>query len=405
MKRIINNLRSADRALARRQNAKRGPKPSVPCGADAHGVLQHAMVRAGSVVCAPAAGLLEFAAPAYEVSEAGGSSRLGDERRAALLYDLLRPYAGRVAIARPLVVLVGLVDERLGALAALLGRFAEAEGHFADALALAERMRALPWQAHVRHGWAGMLLRRGAPGDRERAAALLDAAGAIARPLGMALLVRWIEETRASSGTPEHAAHDQPPRVEPAPRAGTFRREGAVWTLAFEGRVTRVRHMVGLAHLARLLAEPAREVHVADLVAAAYAGRRNGGAQHAALGDAGEQLDARARAQYTARLRQARAELDEASAANDHGRSDRLEEEIGFLEGELARGYGIDGRARRAGSAHERARLAVTRAIKYAIDRVGEQDARLAEHLRIAVRTGLFCTYEPPSRDRVIWSL
>ncbi|HEY8517316.1 MAG TPA: Calx-beta domain-containing protein [Candidatus Binatia bacterium] len=72
-KRIVNALRSADRALARRQNAKRGPKPSVLCGADTHGVLQRAMARAGAVVCAPSAGLLSFAAASYEVSEDAGS--------------------------------------------------------------------------------------------------------------------------------------------------------------------------------------------------------------------------------------------------------------------------------------------------------------------------------------------
>lgn len=66
--------------------------------------------------------------------------------------------------------------------------------------------------------------------------------------------------------------------------------------------------------------------------------------------------------------------------------------------------FGLDGRARRAGSAAERARVAVTRAIKYAIDRVAEHDPALAEHFRRAVRTGLFCVYEPPSRDRVRWS-
>jgi hypothetical protein len=326
--------------------------------------------------------------------------RLEDERRGAVVYDLLRPYAGRVAIARPLVVFVGPIDERLGALAALLGRFDAAEQHFASALALAERMRARPWHGHVRCAWAGMLQRRGAPGDRARAAALLDQAEAIARPLGMTLLLRWIGDMRAGA-RPEQAA----PGGEDAARlAGTFRREGELWTLAFAGRVTRLRHMVGLAHLARLLAEPARDVHVSDLVDAAYERSRNGD-ERAVLGDAGEQLDAQARVSYTARLRAAREELDDAQADNDRGRMERLEEEITFLESELARSYGLAGRVRRAGSAHERARMAVTRSIKYALDRVAAQDARLAEHLRGAVRTGVFCSYEPTSRERVDWSL
>ncbi len=76
VKRLVNSLRAADRALARRQNAKRGAKPSVLCGADTHGVLQHAMARAGSVVCPPSAGLLEFGAASYEASESAGSVTL-----------------------------------------------------------------------------------------------------------------------------------------------------------------------------------------------------------------------------------------------------------------------------------------------------------------------------------------
>ncbi|HEY8517315.1 MAG TPA: AAA family ATPase [Candidatus Binatia bacterium] len=364
--------------------------------------------------------------------------RLGDERRAELLYDLLRPYAGRVAIARPLVVLVGTVDDRLGQLAGLLGRFDDAERHFADALALAERMRAAPWQAHVRHAWAGMLLRRGDADARRRAHALLDEAERIARPLGMGLLLGWVEERRAAADAAEHAAHDEHapavaresahaaspghaaaphPAASLAPAAATsaiadatrsaatFRRDGDVWTLVFEGRMTRLPHMIGLAHLARLLAEPTREVHVTDLIDAAYARQRNGSMRELVWGDAGEELDAQAREQYTARLQQARVELDEATAANDRGRMERLENEIGMLEDELSRSYGLDGRARRARVVHERARVAVTRAIKYAIGRIGQHDARLAEHLRLAVRTGLFCSYQPPSRERVDWAL
>jgi hypothetical protein len=90
---------------------------------------------------------------------------------------------------------------------------------------------------------------------------------------------------------------------------------------------------------------------------------------------------------------------------NDRGRLDQLGEEIEFLTAELTRGFGLGGRSRRAGVASERARVAVTRAIKYAIDRIGEHDQALAEHLRLAVRTGMFCAYMPPARDRVAWKL
>jgi hypothetical protein len=236
----------------------------------------------------------------------------------------------------------------------------------------------------------------------------------------MALLLDWIGATRAmtrpivasrTGGAADAAADaaNAPPTSlprngstrSPAARAATFRREGDVWTLAFENCTTRLHPMRGIVHIARLLSAPGREIHVLDLAADPSPTQR----QPAASADAGELLDTRARTEYESRLRDARAELAEAEEINDGGRAERLREEIEFLAAELVRGLGLGGRHRRAGSASERARVAVTRAIKYAIDRIAENDPALAEHLRLAVRTGTFCSYAPPSRDRVTWTL
>jgi tetratricopeptide (TPR) repeat protein len=316
--------------------------------------------------------------------------RLRDAARSEHLYALLEPYAARIAVSR-LAVMIGPIEHRLGVLAGVRGRYAEAETHFGRALAVAERMRALPWQAETRYQWASTLLQRSAPGDGERARTLLAEAEAIARAVGMRLLLGWVEELRAEQ------------RPDQASRTGSLRRDGDGWTLVFEGRTTRLRDMIGLAHIARLLAEPGREMSALELVAAAYAGRR----EHTGVdtqGDAGEQVDAQARAEYVARLRDAREELDEATRHNDRGRAERLGAEIELLARELSRGFGLGGRPRRAGSDGERARLSVSRAIRYAIERIGEHDPAVAEHLRRGIRTGAFCTYERSSRDPVAWS-
>ena len=190
-------------------------------------------------------------------------------------------------------------------------------------------------------------------------------------------------------------------------RAGTVRREGDVWTFVFEGRTTRLRGMRGLLYLAELLARPDRERHAGDLVGAAAARSTSAGETPAAAaaGDAGERLDARARAAYESRLRDVRDELEEAQRRNDLGRSERLRDEMELLAAELARAYGLGGRPRRAASTQERARLSVTRAIKYAIDKIAPHDPALAEHLRRAVRTGTYCCYSPSERERVHWTL
>jgi tetratricopeptide (TPR) repeat protein len=354
---------------------------------------------------------------------------LGEQRRAAVLADLLAPWSGRIAAARPLVVALGPIDLVLGRLAATQGLLDRAERHYVRALALSERMRGLTWQAHVHHAFGALFVARSSRADRERAAAHLDRAEAAARDVGMNLLLGWIEATRAAMNEaqgPRASAPAEPPTsiAEAAPtptdgpateatapgRGGAISREGDLWTILLEGRTTRVKHMVGLTHLARLVAHPGEEVHVGDLMAAAYEGRREGREtpgepEGHATDDAGEVLDRKARAAYEARLRDTREELAEATHLNDRGRMERLGAEMEALTQELARGFGLGGRARRAASTAERARVAVLRAIKYAIDKLAEQDPELAEHFRRSVRTGAFCVYDPPSRDVILWTL
>jgi non-specific serine/threonine protein kinase len=60
---------------------------------------------------------------------------------------------------------------------------------------------------------------------------------------------------------------------------------------------------------------------------------------------------------------------------------------------ELARASGPGGRARRAESAVDRARSAVQRRLKDAVDRIADQDPELGNYLRRSVRTGNYCSY------------
>ena len=73
-------------------------------------------------------------------------------------------------------------------LAACLGRWDDAERHFADALAMNERLDIV----RTRGAWAAMLLDRGTPDDAARARELIAAGRAEAEHLGMAReLVRF----------------------------------------------------------------------------------------------------------------------------------------------------------------------------------------------------------------------
>jgi class 3 adenylate cyclase/DNA-binding CsgD family transcriptional regulator/DNA-binding transcriptional ArsR family regulator len=112
---------------------------------------------------------------------------LGDAARAAILYALLRPYAGR-AIYSGGAVCYGAASRYLGLLATTMAYWDEAERHFKDAMAMNTGMEARPWLAHTQHDYAAMLLTRNRPGDGDTATALFDEALRTARELGMRAL-------------------------------------------------------------------------------------------------------------------------------------------------------------------------------------------------------------------------
>jgi DNA-binding response OmpR family regulator len=176
-----------------------------------------------------------------------------------------------------------------------------------------------------------------------------------------------------------------------------FRKEGELWTIGDRDSVFRLRDAKGLGYLAVLLAHPGRELHVLEL--------ESSGADRGIGGDAGEVLDAAARGAYRRRLEELAAELEEARAHNDLGRIERLEAEADALGNELERAFGLGGRARRAGSAAERARVNVTRTIGASIRKIEAQSVRLGRYLGATVRTGAFCVYDPDPSRPLRWRL
>jgi tetratricopeptide (TPR) repeat protein len=176
-----------------------------------------------------------------------------------------------------------------------------------------------------------------------------------------------------------------------------FRREGIHRVVAFAGAEVVVPDLVGLRYIERLLVDRGREVHVLDLV-------------RAERGAAGDQpglpvLDAQARASYQRRLSEIDEDLEDARTAGDEARAELAERDRDFLLAELRRATGLGGRLREAGSNVERARTSVTRSIRYALDRLATQHARLGDHLRGAIRTGTHCSYHPDGETPIEWQL
>jgi DNA-binding SARP family transcriptional activator/predicted ATPase len=109
---------------------------------------------------------------------------LNDADRAEILYELLLPGAACNAVDVPEII-TGAVARNLGILAALMGRWAEAERHFEAALQLNERFGARVWVAYTELDFARMLISRDKAGDRERSLDLLRTARGRFEQLGM----------------------------------------------------------------------------------------------------------------------------------------------------------------------------------------------------------------------------
>lgn len=334
-------------------------------------------------------------------------ARLGDRTRARQAYRLLAPRAGRHAFGSP-EGSVGVTDRYLGLLAAALDDLDAAVGHLEDAVSLNARMGLRPWTAHAQADLADALERRGVAGDADRVAALRAEALATAQALGMGVLERRL------AGRPTRPAIPSAPLADARPTSA-FKPEGEYWTITYDGVTSRLRGSRGLQHLARMLRAPGQEIHALDL-AGGHAG--DGHVAGSTLADrgltgldldsgdgAGPLLDDAAKAAYRGRLEELRAELAEAEQWNDAERASRTEAEIQALTDELSTAVGLGGRDRSAASNAERARISVTRAIRSAIQRIGEQNPALRDHLDATVRTGTYCSYRPDPRAPIDWDL
>jgi hypothetical protein len=165
------------------------------------------------------------------------------------------------------------------------------------------------------------------------------------------------------------------------------------WTIVFDRVEARVPDSKGMVYLAHLLAAPGEHVSAADL-----AGIPSGG-------DAGERLDARARAAVRQRAKDLEGELAEAERANDLGRMEVIRAEIDALTDELTHSRGLAGRSRRLGSVAERARVNVTRRIAAALEKIAAVHPAAAHYLETTVRTGTSCVFLPDPRFPVSWTV
>lgn len=184
-----------------------------------------------------------------------------------------------------------------------------------------------------------------------------------------------------------HGATPSAVRQLAATRVAQLAHEGEYWTVAFGGHVVTMRHSAGMADLSQLLERPGQEVHVLDLTAEGAAGLAPTGTT--------ELIDEQARAAYRQRLLDLEDDIAEASERHDDELVARLEAERDRLTEELTSAYGLGARDRTFDEEGERARKAVTKRIRSALDRIDAAHPALARHLQATIHTGIYCVYRP----------
>ncbi|MGH9211422.1 MAG: ATP-binding protein [Acidimicrobiales bacterium] len=274
------------------------------------------------------------------------AAALDDPVVARAAYELLLPYADLPVIGGAAVLCLGSAERPLGAAAAAFDDLDQAIAHLERAVHANDRLEHRPMVALSRADLAAALARRDREGDRAQAVDLFEQAVADADGLGLAVRADAWRQELAELRT-RRTGRDEILRGSNGTRHGVIGRCHDRWVIALDGRRVRITDRVGMRHLTHLLTHPGEPMSALHL--AARAGQGTG------------------------------ASPDDASDAKA-------------------------GSAGVAGEAPERARTAVRKAIKRAVDAVADADPSIADVLRSTVTTGTTCVYTPDPNDPVAWS-
>ncbi len=197
--------------------------------------------------------------------------------------------------------------------------------------------------------------------------------------------------------------------ILPTHQESLFLHQDDYWIIRYHRHTAFLKSTRGLCCLAVLLRNPGREFHVRELlgrsmdasIPATVVGVPGTVAGELYTGIA--VLDARAKAEYKRRLNELRQDLNEAERFNDPQRKTEAQNEVRAIADYLTSAMGLGGRDRKTSSDAERARSAVTKGIKKAVQKIGEAIPSLGYHLATRIKTGYFCYYNPHPDRRVAW--
>lgn len=265
------------------------------------------------------------------VGVAEAAARLGDTAVAVEAYDLLRVHGRLPVMASLAIVCFGSPHSTLGVVALATGDTAKAAEHFEFAVDHNERLGHLP---------------------------------------ALQISREYLAEVRA--------------RREAQEPALTCREDGDGWLVGVPARCVRVPDSLGMRYLAALISHPGQEMAATELAGTARVSEVTG-----------ELLDDTARQAYRRRARELQAQLEDAQDAGDLVAQERATAELDWLVTQVEHATGLAGRSRRFADSSERARTAVRKAIRRALNHIGDVEPGLAAQLERNLVTGTRCCYRP----------
>jgi hypothetical protein len=300
------------------------------------------------------------------------SSALDDAPIAQTAYDALLPYAELPIMASLAVVCFGSTHRGLGVAAMTCGKLDLALEHFAAAVVASERLGHRPAAILAKAELGLAHLRRGGRDDVPRGRTLLQQAMVAGEGVGMSgLVARWREAgARVEPAAARHEAH---------PARMTLVQTGR-WRVVHGGHVATVPDRIGMRYLSQLVAAPDQAIPALALVVQ--------GVEAPATGSGDALMDRKAMVEVRERIRELRQQGSLAPSEQD---------ELEMLTQELAHATGLGGRIRSFADAPERARTAVRKAIKRAIDEISLANPVVGRHLSMRIETGAVCRYRMES--------
>lgn len=177
-----------------------------------------------------------------------------------------------------------------------------------------------------------------------------------------------------------------------------FRQAGDFWDVAFDGSdIRHIKDSVGMGYIARLLADPYRDIFAVQLLAA-----RAGLDPQFAWGSLGEMIDDRGKTELRRAYVDLTAQLKEAEKNNDLGGLSVIRPQLEQVSIELSRVLDNSGKPRKKSDAATIGK-AISTAISREIDSITDLHTALGRHLRGFISTGTVFRYTP---DREIdWLL